>query len=75
MIHKVAARRCRYKGVHKGCTSAGTDACVDGIVGVRMRHVIGRGEGPHSARHLVPVLVLEGKSNSRLLQGVKGERP
>ena len=57
---------------HKGCTSAGTDACVDGTVRARVRHVIDRGGGAQSARHLVPVLVSESKSNSRLLQGAKG---
>ena len=25
---------------HKGCTSAGTDACIGGTVGVRIGHVI-----------------------------------
>ena len=28
---------------HRGCTSAGTDACIDGTVKVRVRHVIDRG--------------------------------
>ena len=28
---------------HKGCTSAGTDACIDGTVKARVRHVIDRG--------------------------------
>ena len=59
--------------VHKGCASTDTDACVNGTVGVRKRHVIDRGVGVQSARHLVPVLVLEGKSNLRPLQGAKGE--
>ena len=62
----------RAQGVHKWCASAGTDACINGTVEVRVRHVIDRGEGLQSARHLIPVLVSEGKSNSRLLQGVKG---
>ena len=59
--------------MHKGCASAGTDACISGTVEVRRRHVIDRGVGVQPARHLVPVLVSEGKSNSRLLQGAKGE--
>ena len=59
--------------VHKGCASVDTDAHVSSTVGVRMRHVVDRRKGPQSARHLVPVLVLEGKFNSRPLQGVKGE--
>ena len=34
---------------HKGCTSASTDACIDGTVRVRVRHVIDReGGGGHS---------------------------
>ena len=60
---------------HKGCTSAGTDACVGGTVRVRVRHVIDRGGGAQSARHLVLALVSEDKSNSRLLQGAKGGCP
>ena len=56
---------------HKGCTSAGTDARVGSTVRVRVRHVIDRGGGAQSARHLVLALVSEGKSNSRLLQGAK----
>ena len=59
--------------VHKGCASAGTDACTSGTVEVRKRHVIDRGVDAQSARHLVLVLVSEGKSNSRPLQGAKGE--
>ena len=58
---------------HKGCTSAGADARVNGTVGARVRHVIDRRGGAQSARHLVLVLVSEGKSNSRLLQEAKGE--
>ena len=54
--------------VHKGCASAGTDAHISGTVEVRKGHVIDRGVGAQSTRHLVPVLVSEGKSNSRLLQ-------
>ena len=71
MIHKAAVRR--YG--HKGCTSAGTDARVGGTVRARVRHVIDRGRGTQSARHLALVLVSEGKSNSRLLQGAKGRCP
>ena len=56
---------------HKGCTSAGTDARVGSTVRVRVRHVIDKGGGAQSARHLVLALVSEGKSNSRLLQGAK----
>ena len=37
---------------HKGCSSAGTDACVGSTVRARIRHVIDRGEGTQSARHL-----------------------
>ena len=48
MIHKAAVRRCG----HRGCTSAGTDARVGSIVRARVRHVIDRGEGVQSARHL-----------------------
>ena len=59
--------------MHKGYASAGTDARTSGIVEVRKRHVIDRGVGVESTRHLVSVLVSEGKSNSRLLQGAKGE--
>ena len=62
----------RAQRVHKGCASAGTDARVKGTVGVRVRHAIDRGGGAQSARHLVPVLVSESKSNSRPLQGPKG---
>ena len=43
--------------MHKGCTSAGTDARVDGTERAMIRHVIDRGGGAQSARHLVPVLV------------------
>ena len=45
---------------HKECTSTGTDARIDGMVKVRVRHIIDRGgggEGAQSARHLVLVLV------------------
>ena len=68
MIYKAAVRR--YG--HNRCTSAGTDARVGGTVRMRVRHVIDRGRGAPSARHLVLALVSEGKSNSRLLQEVKG---
>ena len=61
MIHKAAMRRCG----HKGCTSAGTDARVGSTVEARERHVIDRGRGAQSARHLVSALVSEGKFNSR----------
>ena len=61
--------------VHKGCTSAGTDAHVGSTVKARVRHVIDRGEGAQSTRHLVLALVSEGKSNSRLLQEAKGGCP
>ena len=61
--------------VHKGCTSAGTGARVGGTVRVRVRHVIDRGGDAQSARHLVLALVSEGKSNLRLLQGVKERCP
>ena len=61
--------------VHKGCASAGTDACVNGTVEVRMRHVIDRGVGLQSTRHLVPVLISEGKFNSKPLQGAKEKHP
>ena len=57
--------------VHKGCASAGIDTRVKGTVEVRVRHVIDRGGGAQSASHLVPVLVSEGKSNSRPLQEAK----
>ena len=63
------------QGGHRGCTSAGTDARIGSSVGARMRHVIDRGEGAQSIRHLVLALVSEGKSNSRLLQGAKGGCP
>ena len=61
--------------VHKGCASAGTDARISGTVEMRKRHVIDRGVGVQSARHLVPVLISEGKSNLRPLQGAKKEHP
>ena len=61
--------------VHKGCTSAGTGTHVDGTVKARVRHVVDRGGGAQSTSHLVLVLVSEGKSNLRLLQGVKGGCP
>ena len=48
---------------------------VDGTVKARVRHVIDRGGGAQSTRHLDPVLVSEGKSNSRLFQGVTVECP
>ena len=67
MIHKVAGRRCG----HKRCTSAGTDARIGSTVKARVGHVIDRGGGAQSARHLDPVLVSEGKSNLRLYQGAK----
>ena len=51
MIHKAAVRR--YG--HKGCTSAGTNAHVDSTVKARVGHVIDRGRGAQSARHLVLV--------------------
>ena len=35
---------------HRGCTSAGTDACIGSMVGAWVRHVIDRGEGAQSAR-------------------------
>ena len=39
---------------HRGCTSAGTDACVDGTVRVRIGHVVDRGGGgAQSTRHQV----------------------
>ena len=40
----------------------GTDARIGSTVGVRMRHVIDRGEGAQSTRHRVLALVSEGKS-------------
>ena len=46
---------------HSGCASTGTNACIDGIVGVRIRHVIDR-ERAQSAWHLAPVLVSEDSS-------------
>ena len=46
---------------HRGCTSTGTDARVGSAVGARVRHVIDRGEGAQSARHLILALVSEGK--------------
>ena len=60
---------------HEGCASAGTDARVGSTVRVRVRHVIDRGGSAQSARHLVLALVSESESNSRLLQGAKGEYP
>ena len=48
----------------------GTDARVGSTVGARVRHVIDRGEGAQSARHLVLALVSEGKST----QGYHKER-
>ena len=60
---------------YKGCTSAGTDACVGGTVKGRVGHVIDRGGGAQSARHLVLALISESKSNSRLLQGAEGGCP
>ena len=47
---------------HGGCISADTGARIGGTVGARVRHVIDRGEGAQSARHLVLALVSEGKS-------------
>ena len=61
--------------MHKGCTSAGTDAHIDSTVKVRVERVIDRGGGAQFARHLVLVLVSEGKFNSRLLQGAEGGCP
>ena len=52
--------------MHKGGTSIGVDARVGSTVKARVKHVIDRGEGAQSARHLVLVLVSESKSNSRL---------
>ena len=52
MIHKAAARRYGHKGGTQGCTSASTDARVSSIVAARVRHVIDRGGGAQSARHL-----------------------
>ena len=48
-------------------------AHISGTVEGRKGHVIDRGVGAQSTRHLVPVLVSEGKSNLRPLQGAKGE--
>ena len=45
---------------HSRCTSAGTDAHVYGTVRVRVRHVIDRGRGEQSMRHLATVLISEG---------------
>ena len=86
MIHKAAKEEMRAQRGHRGCTkgaqrvhkggtSAGVDARVGSTVKARVKHVIDRGEGTQSARHLVLALVSEGKSNSRLLQGVKGRCP
>ena len=50
---------------HQGCTSAGTDARVGGTVKARVRHVIDKGGGAQSARHLVLALVSEGKSKRK----------
>ena len=61
--------------VHKGCASAGTDARVGSTTRARVRHVIDRGGSAQSARHLTPVLVSEGKSSLRPLQGAEGGCP
>ena len=58
--------------MHKGGASAGTDARVGSTAQATVRRVIDRGEGAQSTRHLVLAVVLESKSNSRLLQGAKG---
>ena len=66
MIHKVVVRKNGRRRGTEGCTSAGTDARVEGTVEARVKHVIDRGgSGAQSARHLAPVLVSESKSNSR----------
>ena len=46
---------------------------MSGTVRVRVRHVIDRGGSAQCTRHLVLALVSEDESNSRLLQGAKGE--
>ena len=71
MIHKAAMRRNGHKGGTEGAPT-GVDVHVGSTVKARVKHVIDRGEGAQSARHLVLALVLKGKSNSRLLQGAKG---
>ena len=40
----------RTRRGHRGCTSASTDARVDGAVRVRVRHVIDRGGGGGTVR-------------------------
>jgi hypothetical protein len=49
--------------VHRGCASAGTDACVNGTVVVKVKHVIDRGRG-RCAVH---------KENSHNTKGRKGK--
>ena len=44
MIHKVAVRKSGHEKVHRGCTSAGTDARACSSVGARVRRVIDRRE-------------------------------
>ena len=39
--------------VHKGCTSAGTDAHVGSTVKARVRHVIDRGKGAHGPQGIL----------------------
>jgi hypothetical protein len=58
--------------VHRGCTSAGTDARVCSTVRARVRHVIDRGGGCTVCKASCPSLGIGRKSNSRLLQGAKG---
>ena len=57
---------------HSRCTSAGTDAHVYGTVRVRVRHVIDRGRRVQSARHLAPVLVLEGNPTQDCFKKQRG---
>ena len=45
---------------HSGCASTGTDTRVIGTVTVKVKHVIDRGRGAQSTRHLALVLVSEG---------------
>ena len=61
--------------MHRGRASAGTDARINGTVVVRVKHVIDRGRGSaQSARHLVPVLVLEGSPTQDYYKQL-GEQP
>ena len=61
MIHKVAARRCRYKKVHRGRASVGTDVRVDGMVAVRVKHAIDRGRRKYAVHKAsCPSLDIEG---------------